>query len=92
MVFTVEPTEVDVCAAMPGSVRVRADGGGRYTAWLLDDEPTQPLFAAVQRAGGSVREFVPQRRSLEEVFLRAVQGNGTEDPPRSLPSQPPEHS
>lgn len=92
VVFTVEPTDVDVCAAMPGSVKVRADGGGRYTAWLLDDEPTQPLFAAVQRAGGVVREFVPQRRSLEEVFLRAVQGHGAEGQSSSLPPQPSEHS
>ena len=75
--FTVEPKSLDLAAAWPADLRVQALGGGRFTAWLLDDQPTQPLFAAVQRAGGSVGEFVPQRRSLEDVFFSAVQqGHG----------------
>jgi ABC-2 type transport system ATP-binding protein len=72
--FAVEPAEVDVLGALGAGFKVRHDGGGRYTAWLLDDDPTQPLFAGVLRAGGAISEFVPQRRSLEEVFLHAVQG------------------
>jgi ABC-2 type transport system ATP-binding protein len=75
--FTVEPKSLELAAAWPADLRVQALGGGRFTAWLLDDQPTQPLFAAVQRAGGSVGEFVPQRRSLEDVFFSAVQqGHG----------------
>lgn len=70
--FTVEPKGLDLAGAWPADLRVQAEGGGRFTAWLLDDQPTQPLFAAIQRAGGAVGEFVPQRRSLEDVFFSAV--------------------
>lgn len=80
VVFSVEPADLDVASAAHGTVKMHHDGGGRYTAWLLDDAPTQPLFAAVRDAGGAVREFLPQRLSLEDVFLRAVQGEAATRP------------
>lgn len=70
----VEPADVMVDAArMPGS-RVAAHGEGRYTVWLPELTGTSELFAAVQAAGGVVRNLVPKRRSLEDVFLQAVIG------------------
>lgn len=69
----IEPSGIDLLSLVGGSTRVHPEGGGEYSVWLRDEEATQPLFAAVHRAGGAVIEFVPQRRSLEEVFLDAVQ-------------------
>lgn len=71
--FSVEPSNLELRSVLSPRWKLRNDGPGRYTVWLLDDEPTQPLFAAILQAGGFVTGFVPQRRSLEDVFLHAVQ-------------------
>lgn len=88
--FAVEPPNLDVRGALGPQWKLREDGVGRYTVWLLDDEPTQPIFAGILRAGGIVSEFVPQRRSLEEVFLHAVQHDAVQhdtDRPPSVPGK-----
>ena len=41
--------------------------------------PVSSLFAAVLAAGGAVRELVEHRRTLEEVFLGAVQSAGEQE-------------
>jgi hypothetical protein len=51
---------------------VRADGDGRHAVTLRENATLADLFGAVQRGGGVVRSLVPHRRTLEEVFLRAV--------------------
>jgi len=77
ILLRVAPAALDFARFLPAAAKVRDEGDGRHTAWLLDDEPTQPLFAAVVQAGGVVLEFAPQRRSLEEVFLSAVGSDAT---------------
>ena len=52
---------------------MQRDARGRYTAWLSASDSPQRLFLAVQAMGGTVQSLVPLRRSLEEVFLQAVQ-------------------
>lgn len=69
----VEPAEAAVGPALAAlGVRHEVSGEGRYTVWLAEAAPCQPVFAAVQASGAVVLEFAPQRRSLEEVFLGAV--------------------
>lgn len=52
---------------------VTLDGGGRFEVTVADDRPSREMFAVVRDAGGVVREFREHHRSLEEVFLGAVQ-------------------
>ena len=46
---------------------------GRYRLQVAADTPARVVFAAVRDAGGAVLELVEHRRTLEEVFLVAVQ-------------------
>lgn len=83
IILRLDPSHADFLGAMAGAHRIEAGEHGRYTVWLRDDEPTQALFAAANRAGASICEMVPQRLSLEEVFLRAVQ---SADAPATRPT------
>lgn len=74
VLLAVEPRELAFAQALPPHLRCEALGGGRHAVWLRDGESSQPVFAAVAAAGGSVVEFAPQRRSLGDVFLAAVGG------------------
>lgn len=70
----VEPADAGVEAALGARWRVAALGDGRYAVWLPDGADTHGIFEVVRAAGGSVRSMTRKRRSLEEVFLRAVSG------------------
>jgi ABC-2 type transport system ATP-binding protein len=74
----IEPSSADVLPQLLAMWRAVALGDGRFSVWLPDDAETKHVFAAVRSASASVRSFVLQRRSLEEVFLTAVRGNGAE--------------
>ena len=56
------------------SWRAEAIGEGRFAVWLLDDQCTSSVFAAVRKASATVRSMQLKRRSLEDVFLTAVRG------------------
>ena len=56
-----------------GVLEVHAEDGDRYRLTLPDELPVAAVFKAVQNAGGSVRQLSEHRRTLEEVFLGAVQ-------------------
>jgi len=71
--FAVEPAALDLPERLGDGLRLQRDGRGRYTAWLSASDSPQRLFLAVQAMGGTVQSLVPLRRSLEEVFLQAVQ-------------------
>ncbi|MFK7742782.1 MAG: ATP-binding cassette domain-containing protein [Planctomycetota bacterium] len=73
----VDPASLDLGPLLASVARVERQGNGRYSVWLPDGAPTHPLFAAVVGAGGTVRSMVQKRRTLEEVFLRAVRGEET---------------
>ena len=69
----VEPADLQLQErAIPG-VRLRSLGGGRYDAEADLAVAPRELFAMVERHGGIVRELSLQRRTLEDVFLGAVQ-------------------
>ena len=70
----VEPSSVNLLSPL-ADWRAVAHGDGRYSVWLPEQADSNPVFAAVSSAGASVRSFVLQRRSLEEVFLTAVRGD-----------------
>ncbi|MCA8958421.1 MAG: ABC transporter ATP-binding protein [Planctomycetes bacterium] len=55
-----------------GAQAVVPDGPGRFTVEVSEATPSREVFAAVQAAGGVVRELREHHRSLEEVFLSAV--------------------
>ena len=55
---------------------VSLEGAGRFEITVSDDTSTDQIFKAVQGAGGVVRELREHHRSLEEVFLVAVEGAG----------------
>lgn len=72
----VEPAAVALPAMLRPGVRIESQGAGRYLVDVQGDFAPQELFALVRAHSGTVREIVPQRRSLEEVFLGAVRGAG----------------
>ena len=68
----VEPASSDLERAFQRCWPATSRGDGRYSVWLPDDAATNEVFRIVQAAGASVRSFALQRRTLEEVFLKAV--------------------
>ncbi len=50
--------------------------GDLWRLWPPPGRGTGDLFAAAARRGAEVRSLAPARTTLEEVFLRAVQGPG----------------
>ncbi len=70
----VEPATLELPSQpMPG-MRIESQGAGSFEALVEGDAEPQALFALVRERNGVVRELVPHRRSLEEVFLGAVRG------------------
>jgi ABC-2 type transport system ATP-binding protein len=68
-----------VLPAMPASgMAITAESPGRFTVRLTEAADTAALFATVRAAGGRVRSLQPRRRTLEEVFVNAVQDHGVE--------------
>jgi ABC-2 type transport system ATP-binding protein len=57
-----------------GVVESQLDDRGNLRVTMREGASTAGVFAAVGRRGGAVRRFVEHRRSLEDVFLRAVEG------------------
>lgn len=55
------------------------EGPGRFEIVISDNVSTGQVFAAVQEAGGVVRELREHHRSLEEVFSVAVEGANSGD-------------
>ena len=63
--------------ALPGRLLSRR---GAETLWQVgSEEELARLLAQAERAGGRLVSLTPQRETLEEVFLRQVQGAGGED-------------
>jgi ABC-2 type transport system ATP-binding protein len=67
-----DPPSAELLEALRARWRAEPLGDGGYAVWLPEDDETRALFAAVRAAGASVRSLTQKRRSLEEVFLRAV--------------------
>lgn len=84
--LVVAPESADVAAALAGTGRTERIGSGRYSLWLRREVEPSSVFAAVAAAGAVVRSFVPHRRSLEDVFLRAVGGQTAKSAPPSSPA------
>ena len=55
---------------------VRAQGEGRFQLDLPAEVRPEPVVAALAAAGVVLESIVPKRRSLEEVFVRALDGSG----------------
>jgi ABC-2 type transport system ATP-binding protein len=65
-------------AALAALGRVESAGPGRFQLWLPEGTDLRAVFVAVASADGTVRSLVLQRRSLEQVFLHAVAGTGSD--------------
>lgn len=73
---TIMAAEASVAAALDASWRTQLLGDGRFSVWLPPEADTSGVFAAVRGANALVRSLTLKRRSLEEVFLSAVRGEG----------------
>ena len=69
----VEPAGLTLPERMADGIRIAPLGAGRFDIEVDGDLLPHEIFALVQANGGTVRELLPHRRSLEEVFLGAVQ-------------------
>lgn len=78
----VEPAATQLPEAPRAGLRLQALGAGRFDVEADGDVPAPELFSLVHACGGAVRELVPHRRSMEEVFLGAVRGDGGTEAPR----------
>lgn len=72
----VVPAGLPDALAAAGTGRVEVDGDGSFSVWLADDAGTGPVFAAVAAHACHVRSLRLRRRTLEQVFLSAVRGEG----------------
>lgn len=59
-----------------GAVDLELEGDGQMRVSVPEELPPSALFEAVRRSGGAVRRMRAHKRSLEEVFLGAVQNGG----------------
>lgn len=71
--MVVDPVAVPLEAVLAQCAHVRTTKIGAHEIELLPGASTQQVFAAIGERGAVVRSFVPRRRTLEEVFLEAVQ-------------------
>ena len=72
------PRTPAVRSALLGIGELDVDARGRWTLRPRAGVDTQAVFAVVMAAGSVVRSLMPVRRSLEDVFLQAI------DPQRSV--------
>lgn len=72
----VEPVELALPPTAAPDLELAALGAGAYEVRMGGHGTARDLFALVQQRGGVVRQLVLHRRSLEEVFLGAVRGQG----------------
>jgi ABC-2 type transport system ATP-binding protein len=70
----VEPRELDLPARAGPDLVCHGEGDGRFRVQAAATATARDVFALVHGCGGEVRQLVLHRRSLEEVFLGAVQG------------------
>lgn len=73
LALVVDPPHTVLRESVSDGFKLRKHENGNYTVWLAPDAGTAGVFAMVQAGGGTVRSLVPRRRSLEDVFLQAVQ-------------------
>jgi hypothetical protein len=58
-------------------VAVTVTGSGEYVTATIGEEAAIPELAAVTvRNGGRLMSMVPQRETLEDLFIRVVQSDG----------------
>lgn len=74
--LAVEPVTLPLDRILEECATVRPTRVGAHEIELRPPATPAQVFAAIVAAGGVVRTFVPRRRTLEEVFLEAVQGRG----------------
>jgi ABC-2 type transport system ATP-binding protein len=72
-----ERAELEARLTALGTVSVEEVAPAQLRLTVPEDLSTQALFGAVAAAGGEVRRLVEHRRTLEDVFLGAVQGAQT---------------
>ena len=71
--FVVDPPELVLAPEAVAALGMEPLGGGAWRAFVQAGTAAQRVFEAVHAAGGSVRQILLHRRTLEEVFLGAVQ-------------------
>ena len=79
MEATGEADRVAMALEEKGVTTVEPQANGSLRLTVPEAVPVSNLFAAVLAAGGAVRELAEHRRTLEEVFLGAVQSAGEQE-------------
>lgn len=70
-----EPSNLPLGEVLASCASVRVTKTGAHEIELLPGRTPAQVFAAILEAQGVVRTFAPRKRTLEEVFLEAVQGH-----------------
>ncbi len=71
----VHPPHAEALASLPGVIQIEPMGATRYRLRLEpDSDPTTEIAAYVVNAGWGLRELIPERRSLEQVFVELTAG------------------
>ena len=73
MELTLGRSEADSALRRAGALKVDEGKNGRLRVTVPEGLAPSALFDAVQNAGGAVRQMHAHRRTLEEVFLGALQ-------------------
>jgi len=63
-----------VMQAVRAMSAVLSQDGTRFTAEVQSDEDIPALARCIVEAGGDIMRFVPRRESLEDLFVRVVEG------------------
>jgi hypothetical protein len=59
-------------AALPGIAAVVSREGNETLAASPNEESMKALVRAILERGGSLHSVIPQRESLEDIFLREI--------------------
>ena len=70
-----------ICEAQPGVGNVSADNG--EIAFVADEDTVAQLSVAMAEAGVGITALIPTRPSLEDLFFRFTEADGTETPART---------
>jgi ABC-2 type transport system ATP-binding protein len=70
-----------VCEAQPGVRNVSTDGDGAEVVFVADEDTVAQLSIAMAEAGVGITALIPTRPSLEDLFFRFTEADGTAPSP-----------
>ncbi len=74
--------DLDVLAAIPGVLRVKALSGTQlHIQYQFNNNPTQKLMETIIAHGWHLQELMPVRQSMEDIFINLTREATSEDGP-----------